>query len=119
MPDPTLVLIIIAVMVVVFLIFSGVRIVPQAHRYNIERLGRYRTTLQPGLNFIIPVVDRINSKLDIREQVFPSQPQPVSVRERPWPRRMRRISQRTASSPEGTGAAVASGSTRSGRSYRR
>ncbi|NLT28926.1 MAG: SPFH/Band 7/PHB domain protein [Propionibacterium sp.] len=77
MPDPTLVVIIIAVMVVVFLIFSGVRIVPQAHRYNIERLGRYRTTLQPGLNFIIPVVDRINSKLDIREQVFPSQPQPV------------------------------------------
>ncbi|MGJ3509588.1 SPFH domain-containing protein [Enemella sp. A6] len=77
MPDPITVLIVIAVLLVVFLIISGVRIVPQAHRYNIERFGRFRTTLQPGLNFIIPVVDRINSKLDIREQVFPSQPQPV------------------------------------------
>src|SRR5690606_22353653 len=51
--------------------------VPQARRYNIERFGRYRVTLQPGLNFILPMIDRVNNKLDIREQVFSSQPQPV------------------------------------------
>jgi len=54
-----------------------VRIVPQARRYNIERFGRYRITLQPGLNFIIPLADRVNTKLDVREQVFSSQPKPV------------------------------------------
>src|SRR5699024_4344984 len=56
---------------------SAIRIVPQARRYNIERFGRYRATLQPGLNFIIPLADRVDTKLDVREQVFSSRPQPV------------------------------------------
>ena len=63
--------------VVVFVVAAAVRVVPQARRYNVERFGRYRTTLQPGLNFIIPVADRINTKLDVREQVFSSHPKPV------------------------------------------
>lgn len=72
-----LVLIIIAAALVVFLIVSSVRVVPQARRYNVERFGRFRTTLQPGLNFIVPMADRVNTRLDIREQVFSSEPQPV------------------------------------------
>jgi regulator of protease activity HflC (stomatin/prohibitin superfamily) len=72
-----LVPIIIVAALVVFAVISTVRIVPQARRYNVERFGRYRTTLQPGLNFIVPVADRINTKLDVREHVFSSQPQPV------------------------------------------
>ncbi|AYY13805.1 SPFH/Band 7/PHB domain protein [Actinobacteria bacterium YIM 96077] len=75
--DPLLVPIIVAAVLVVFLVIATVRVVPQAHRYNVERFGRYRTTLQPGLNFIVPLADRINTRLDIREQVFSSQPQPV------------------------------------------
>ena len=69
--------IIIAAALLVFVVISAVRIVPQARRYNVERFGRYRTTLEPGLNFIIPLADRVNTKLDIREQVFSSQPKPV------------------------------------------
>jgi regulator of protease activity HflC (stomatin/prohibitin superfamily) len=72
-----LVPIIVVAMVVVFLVVSAVRIVPQARRYNIERFGRYRVTLQPGLNFIVPLADRVTTKLDVREQVFSSQPKPV------------------------------------------
>jgi regulator of protease activity HflC (stomatin/prohibitin superfamily) len=72
-----LVPIIIVAALVVFVVMSAVRIVPQARRYNVERFGRYRTTLEPGLNFIIPLADRINTKLDVREQVFSSQPKPV------------------------------------------
>jgi regulator of protease activity HflC (stomatin/prohibitin superfamily) len=72
-----LVPIIVVAVVVVFLVMSAVRIVPQARRYNIERFGRYRSTLQPGLNFIVPLADRVNTKLDVREQVFSSQPKPV------------------------------------------
>lgn len=75
--DLVLVPIIIAALLMVFLVVGSVRVVPQARRYNIERFGRYRATLQPGLNFIVPLVDRVNSKLDIREQVFSSRPQPV------------------------------------------
>ena len=72
-----LVPIIMAAVVVAFAVLSTVRVVPQARRYNIERFGRYRTTLQPGLNFIVPVADRVNNKLDVREQVMSSRPQPV------------------------------------------
>ncbi|KAA1420077.1 SPFH/Band 7/PHB domain protein [Mumia zhuanghuii] len=69
--------IVVLAVVVAFLVLSTVRVVPQARRYNVERFGRYRITLQPGLNFIIPLVDRINTKLDVREQVVSSRPQPV------------------------------------------
>jgi regulator of protease activity HflC (stomatin/prohibitin superfamily) len=56
---------------------SSIRIVPQARRYNIETFGRYQRTLQPGLNLIIPLVDRVNTKLDVREHVYTSEPKPV------------------------------------------
>jgi regulator of protease activity HflC (stomatin/prohibitin superfamily) len=72
-----LVPIIIVAALVVFVVISAVHVVPQARRYNVERFGRYQTTLQPGLNFIIPLADRINNKLDVREQVYSSQPKPA------------------------------------------
>src|SRR3954452_22016114 len=72
-----LVPIIIVADLLIFVVMSAVRVVPQARRYNVERFGRCRATLQPGLNFIIPFADRINNKLDVREQVFSSQPKPV------------------------------------------
>lgn len=75
--DPVVILILVAALVVIFLVASTVRIVPQARRYNIERFGRYRRTLQPGLNLVLPVADRINTKLDVREQVYSSDPRPV------------------------------------------
>ena len=69
-------LIVLAAMVA-FIVASSIRIVPQARRYNIERFGRYQRTLQPGLNLIIPLVDRVNTKLDVREHVYTSDPKPV------------------------------------------
>ena len=62
---------------VAFVAASAIRIVPQARRYNIERFGRYQRTLQPGLNLIIPLVDRVNTRLDVREHVYSSDPKPV------------------------------------------
>ena len=49
----------------------------QARRRNVERLGRYHRTLEPGLNFVIPFVDRVRRSIDLREQVVSFQPQPV------------------------------------------
>jgi regulator of protease activity HflC (stomatin/prohibitin superfamily) len=64
-------------LLVVFVVFRAVRIVPQARARNVERLGRYSRTLQPGLNFVIPFIDRVYPALDLREQVESFQPQPV------------------------------------------
>ena len=53
------------------------RIVPQARARNVERFGRYRKTLEPGLNFIVPFVDRVKTQIDLREQVVSFDSQPV------------------------------------------
>ena len=50
---------------------------PQARARNVERLGRYDRTLQPGLNFVIPYFDRVYPMIDLREQVVSFAPQPV------------------------------------------
>lgn len=60
-----------------FTVLRTVRIVPQARARNVERLGRYQRTLTPGLNFVIPYVDRVYPAIDLREQVVSFQPQPV------------------------------------------
>ncbi|GAA3685364.1 SPFH domain-containing protein [Lentzea atacamensis] len=60
-----------------FTVLRAVRIVPQARARNVERLGRYQRTLTPGLNFVIPYVDRVYPAIDLREQVVSFQPQPV------------------------------------------
>lgn len=54
-----------------------VRIVPQQRMDVVERFGRYRRTLGPGLNVIMPYVDKLRTKVDMREQVWSSPPQPV------------------------------------------
>jgi len=72
-------LVIAAIVVVLMFIFvvKTVRIVPQARARNIERFGRYRKTLEPGMNFIIPFVDRVKPLIDLREQVVAFRGQPV------------------------------------------
>ena len=57
--------------------FKTVRIVPQARARNVERLGRYRKTLEPGMNVIIPFIDRVKPLIDLREQVVSFQGQRV------------------------------------------
>jgi regulator of protease activity HflC (stomatin/prohibitin superfamily) len=64
-------------LLVVVTVIKAVRIVPQAFHYVVERFGRYQRTLRPGLNVIVPFVDRIRTRVDMREQVYSSHPQPV------------------------------------------
>ncbi len=54
-----------------------VRVVPQAHAYVIERLGSYSRTLDAGLNTVVPFIDRVRARIDLREQVVSFAPQPV------------------------------------------
>ncbi|PZM95053.1 MAG: paraslipin [Actinobacteria bacterium] len=55
----------------------AVRIVPQQRMDVVERLGKYKRTLGPGLNFIVPFIDAVRTKVDMREQVVSFAPQPV------------------------------------------
>ncbi|SEG71084.1 Regulator of protease activity HflC, stomatin/prohibitin superfamily [Thermomonospora echinospora] len=64
-------------LVVLIVMLRTVRIVPQARAGNVERLGRYLRTLEAGLNFVIPFVDRVRPLIDLREQVVSFKPQPV------------------------------------------
>jgi len=68
---------IIVVLVVALFTVKTVRIVPQARARNVERLGRYRKTLEPGMNVIIPFIDRVKPLIDLREQVVSFLGQPV------------------------------------------
>ncbi|HYV89839.1 MAG TPA: SPFH domain-containing protein [Candidatus Polarisedimenticolia bacterium] len=62
---------IIAGVVVVFLaVAMAVRSVPQGMEYTVERFGRYTHTLRPGLNILVPFVDRIGAKMNMMEQVL-------------------------------------------------
>jgi regulator of protease activity HflC (stomatin/prohibitin superfamily) len=64
-------------LLVVITVLRSVRIVPQARARNVERFGRYRKTLEPGMNFIIPMIDRVKKEIDLREQVVSFKGQPV------------------------------------------
>lgn len=69
-------LIVLAIFVIVVIVRS-IRIVPQAYAGVVERLGKYHKTLQPGLNLLIPFIDRMRPLVDMREQVVSFPPQPV------------------------------------------
>ena len=58
------------VALVLGVIFAGVKSVPQGYEWTVERWGKYTRTLNPGLNLIVPVVDRIGQKVNVKEQVL-------------------------------------------------
>ena len=61
---------VVLVVLALVVIFLAVKIVPQGFEYTVERFGRYTHTLRPGLNFIVPLVDRVGAKLNMMEQVL-------------------------------------------------
>ncbi|HXR72082.1 SPFH domain-containing protein [Actinocrinis sp.] len=69
--------VLIVVLSVTYFLYRSVQIVPQASAQVVERFGRYRRTLEPGLRFLVPVADTIRATVDMREQVVPFPPQEV------------------------------------------
>ena len=72
-----LIVLLIVAFVVLVILFRTVRIIPQARAAVVERLGRYSRTLNAGLHIVVPFVDRVRHRIDLREQVVSFDPQPV------------------------------------------
>ncbi len=80
MPGFATVLIILAIIVILILI-SGIKFVPQAQVYIVERFGAFSKTLETGPHYVVPIIDKVAKKVSIKEQVADFKPQPVITKD--------------------------------------
>ncbi len=74
-------IVLVVLVLLVALVGSCVKIVPQAEAYVVERLGAYQDTWQVGLHFMVPFIDRVAKKVTLKEQVADFLPQPVITKD--------------------------------------
>lgn len=68
-------------LIVILLLLSCVKIVPQAHAYVMERLGAYHATWNVGLHFKVPLIEKVSKRVSLKEQVVDFPPQPVITKD--------------------------------------
>ena len=72
---------VVLIFIVIILIASNIKVVPQANAYVIERFGAYAATWNVGLHVKIPIMDRVANKVLLKEQVIDFAPQPVITKD--------------------------------------
>jgi len=72
---------IVLIVLCVIILAASIKIVPQATAYVIERLGGYQTTLDVGIHFIMPIIDKVAKRVSLKEQVADFAPQPVITKD--------------------------------------
>ncbi len=75
--EASLIIVLVLVALIVVMVVKAVQIIPQATAAVIERLGRFKGTADPGLVFLVPFIDKVRERIDLREQVVSFPPQPV------------------------------------------
>jgi regulator of protease activity HflC (stomatin/prohibitin superfamily) len=80
MEPGTIVLLVVAALIVALLV-TNIRIVPQATAYVIERLGKYHATWEAGLHVKVPLIDQVVKIMTLKEQVLDTPPQPVITKD--------------------------------------
>ena len=71
----------VVLLVILIVVISGIKVVPQAKAYVVERLGAYYQTWQTGLHFCVPIIDRVAKIVSLKEQVVDFDPQPVITKD--------------------------------------
>ena len=74
------IIIVIAVLLIVIII-SGLRLVPQTYEYVVERLGKYHSTWTAGLHYKFPFIDKVMKRMTVKEKVLDTPPQPVITKD--------------------------------------
>ena len=72
---------VVLVILAIVIITSWIKVVPQSEAYVVERLGTYRATFETGLHFLLPMLDRVAKKVNLKEQVVDFKPQPVITKD--------------------------------------
>ena len=80
-PIITFVVLAIILLIIIALLVTNIRIVPQAQAFVVERLGAYKETWQVGLHFKIPLIDRVARRVSLKEKVIDFDPQPVITKD--------------------------------------
>ncbi len=71
----------VVLVIILLILVSNIKIVPQAHAYILERLGGYKETWGVGLHFKIPILDKVAKKVSLKEQVVDFEPQAVITKD--------------------------------------
>ena len=72
---------VVLVIFAIVIITSWIKVVPQSEAYVVERLGTYRATFETGLHFLLPMLDHVAKKVNLKEQVVDFKPQPVITKD--------------------------------------
>ena len=80
MPAAVVPVVVLAVILII-VVCSCVKIVPQATTFIVERLGAYKTTWETGIHFKVPVIDKVAKKISLKEKVADFQPQAVITKD--------------------------------------
>jgi len=75
------VVILAVIIIILFIIVSCVKVVPQAHVFVVERLGSFYAQWETGLHILVPFIDRISGKVSLKEKVVDFKPQPVITKD--------------------------------------
>jgi regulator of protease activity HflC (stomatin/prohibitin superfamily) len=81
MSTPIIVLIVVLALLAVITLARSVTIIHQAEKGLVERFGRFKETLDPGLRFLVPFMDSLKARVDMRETVLDIAPQPVITKD--------------------------------------
>ena len=79
--SPVVILVIVFLALLILLVATSIRVVPQANAYVVEKFGAYHKTLGTGIHFVFPFVFRISKKISLKEQVVDFDPQPVITKD--------------------------------------
>jgi regulator of protease activity HflC (stomatin/prohibitin superfamily) len=79
--DPTVVIVITVLVLALFVLGKSVVVIQQSQKGIVERFGKYKETLEPGLSFLMPFVDSLITRVDMRETVLDIEPQPVITKD--------------------------------------